>query len=347
MDIGKYIGLYLVKNGYCSLPGLGTLQLLKTPAKRTSGGEMSAPKTEIQFNNVGSIDDQFPHFIGLRENISSNNASNAISTFGKEVKETIQSNSPFVLDGIGRFVMKDGKIAFVPVSDFNLAEFDMTLPEVNDNPIDVDNTRVSNNNIGDKEMSFSNLGGTAIGERSINYSRLFIGLGTLALLATGIYFGWDYLSKNQEQAKKETMVATTDTVTNNTNVIADTANNLDSMASALAGQQATAAATPSVTAVDTATKPVTAATDSTKPQAFVGPAMKVVVRTYTTQVNADAYSKKLTSYGKTTMVNKLDSANYQVIVKLPSTDKPADQVINELRANYNPGEKFGKVTATK
>ncbi len=333
MDISKYIGLYLVKNGYCSLPGLGTLQIQKTSAKKNTSGEIIAPTTKILFNNVGSIDDQFPHFIGLRENISSNNASNAINNFSAEVKETINSNHPFIIEGVGRFVAKEGKISFIEVPDFNMADFDLTIPAHNDIPFSNENSRVPNPNAV-AESSFSAVSGSTIKqERSLNYGRLALAIGTLAALAGVIYLGYNYLRQNQEAAKAQNL--TQDTV-------ATTATTVDT---AITPIDTTAIVRTDTTTTNKDTTTKTLATDTNK--TFVGPALKVVVRTYNTQASADAYGAKLTSYGKTTLVNKLDSITYQVIVNLPSTSKPADQVVNELRANYNPGEKFGKVSIAK
>lgn len=341
MDIPKYIGLFLVKNKYVSLTGLGTLELAKRSAIGTADG-LEAPKYDIKFKNLSSIDDQFPNFIGVQENISSNNATNAISRFSKEVKATIANGQPYVLDGIGRFVGQGDKIGFQPVSEFDAGEF-MIMPPIATPAFESDNTRNAN----DKPVNeVGSYGYTAAEPKSFSIGKIVVPILALVALAALIYFGYNFMQGKKEKADSDIVAA--DTVNNATAPIAaDTTSTIDTTVQANGAVIDTVKTAGSVPPTpNDSTKKAVADTAKTAP-AFVGPAMNIVTRTYSNQASADVYAKKLKGYGRNTSVKMLDSTNYQVIISLDKTDKPAADVINEIRANYNPGEKFGKVEAAR
>jgi hypothetical protein len=331
MDISKYIGLYLVKNGYCSLPGLGTLSLEKIGAKRFDATTIDPPKYNITFNAVGSIDDKFPHFIAINENISTNNATNAISVFGREVKEEIANNRPFVLEGLGRYTNVNGKMFFQQNSDLDLSEFTVVVPE-NVQPI-VDNTRV---NQADKDVTqtidFKTVLNNPIKESTFSIGKVLLPIGLLAVLAVGGYFGYNYLKNSQNKQIAQVPVVDTNVVVSTPitdSAIVDSAKVIptDSLNTA-------------VTKVDSVNKAATAPVAS-------GPAMKVAILTYRTEMEANAKSKKLTSYGNNTNVLKVDSVNYQVVLNLATTNRAPEMIIDSLRKFFNPNEKMGKVVVVK
>jgi hypothetical protein len=327
MDISKYIGLYLVKNGYCSLPSLGTLQLDKKGAKRYNATTVEPPVYNISFNNVGSIDDKFPHFIAINENISTNNASNAISVFGKEVKEEIANNRPFVIEGLGRFINANGKVEFQQVSDLDLSEFSVAIPEAP--PTIIDNTRVVQN---DKELAanldFKTLINSPVKESSFNIGKVILPIGLLALISVGGYFGLNYLKNAPSEAANTTPATNKDSLAALNSQVKDTVIAKDTM----------------VLQRDSATvKPADTSKVATAPVAS-GPAMKIAILTYPSEVEANVKAKKLaTNKANITSVQKADSTNFHVVINLASTDKPAALVIDSLRTLFNPGDKKGKV----
>jgi hypothetical protein len=327
MDISRYIGLYLVKNGYCSLPSLGTLQLDKVGAKRYDSTSVEPPVYKITFNPVGSIDDKFPHFIAMNENISTNNATNAISTFGKEVKEEIANNRPFVIDGLGRFLNANGKVDFQQLSDLNLSEFSMAMPEppptISDRPQQTDKDGTNN-------VDFKTTLNNPIKESNFNIGKVLMPIGLLALIAVGGYFGYNYLKNQKEVAPAEKPVIK-DTVT--VAPIAVDTTKLDSTT--------TLAPTATNVPVDT-TKPAPVAAPTAS-----GPAVKVAILTYKTEAEANAKAKKLaTNINNITSVIKQDSATYKVVLSVPA-DKAPNLIADSLRKFFNPGEKYGKVEVIK
>lgn len=105
MDIAKYIGLFLIKNEYCYLPGIGNLEIRKKPAQyNRETQEMSAPEHEILFRpTIGSIDDSFANFIATNERISIAHAANSIKDFCSRAKQDLAEGRDLQVPGIGRF----------------------------------------------------------------------------------------------------------------------------------------------------------------------------------------------------------------------------------------------------
>src|SRR5690606_38950538 len=109
MDIAKYIGIYLLKNEYCYLPGIGSLQVLKRSAhfnKETL--QTDAPGYEVVFlKGVGSVDDAFANFIANNERVSIAHASNHIKDYCASAKQSLLSGSELVIPGIGKLKTVD------------------------------------------------------------------------------------------------------------------------------------------------------------------------------------------------------------------------------------------------
>jgi hypothetical protein len=337
-DVNRYIGLCLVKNNYCSVPGIGTLRLKKTYAESTGFGELVPTATHVVFEAINSIDDQFAHFIGMQENISSNNASNMLGKFGKAVKQQVLNGDVYVIDGLGKFIKKGDGFGFEPNSTFDVGEFVMVPPNP-DKPAEFEHNKVnytaneptsglkysSNDNV--TSSSKTNMGGS---------SKWLIPAGLVALLMLGGFFLFNYLNgqnnnKPKPEAPKEEVVAP----------IADTsilpAATGDLPINAPDTSRAPIADTTTKTANDTNTVAAVA-------PAFKGPALKVAILNFPNQAAADAKCKKLVSYGNPCIVQQGDSSKWLVVVNLPSTDKPADKVIDSLRKMFNPS---GKVFAVK
>ncbi len=331
MDIGKYIGAFLSKNGYCSLPGLGTLQLEKKGAtRRNSTDPIEPPTYNLSFNNVGSIDDKFPHFIAVNENISTNNASNLINTFGREVKDELAAGRPYVIDGLGRFTGGANSISFQALSDLNFADFAQILPSP---PPLIDNTR--NNKANNEESVFkSTENNTTEKTTSFNVVKIAAPLGLLALLAVGGYFGYNYLQSNKQDAPIEPIAVVVDSSLSKIDTTKiDSTKAIDTSAV--------------IPIVDTTKKDSTTTATVIATPVANGPAMKVILNTFTSQALADAKSKKLTSYGHNTTVVKQDSSNYHVVYNLASTNNTPDKVVDSLRRLFNPGNKNGTVKELK
>jgi hypothetical protein len=326
MDLNKYIALYLVKNKYCSLPGLGTLQLNKEAAAK-KGASIEPPVYNITFKNVGSIDDQLPHFIGLKENISTNNASNALSVFAKEVKEEIAEGRPFVIDGLGRFISNNGKLDFQQQSDLDLGEFIQQLPAPpTPTVIATQNSTLNSANDTLKVNQQNNP------KQSVSIGKILLPIGLIAALAVGGYYAYNYMNSKPVEAITDaasTTASVTDTATNtapvDTNTVAIAANDTNATSTA-----------PNAVADTNKPAPVAAPVAN-------GPAMKVVIQTYKTEAEANKRVASLVKLSKAASMLKADSATYHVVISLPSTSNTPEKVVDSLRRFYNPGGKVFEV----
>ena len=62
MDVAKYIGLFLLKNGQCYVHGLGTMQLVRKPASY-DGQALQPSSYEILMAPCGNVDEALSNFI--------------------------------------------------------------------------------------------------------------------------------------------------------------------------------------------------------------------------------------------------------------------------------------------
>jgi len=112
MDIAKYIGLYLLKNNFCYLHGLGNLEIKRKPAAY-DGEALHAPEYEVTLTPGGSIDDALANFIATHEQTSISKAANAIRDFSIAARAELAAGKEVEIPGIGKFLERNGVISFV------------------------------------------------------------------------------------------------------------------------------------------------------------------------------------------------------------------------------------------
>ena len=125
MDIAKYIGLYLLKNNFAYLHGLGNLQIIKKAAQY-DGENLAAAQYDVQLLPSGSIDDNLANFIATAEQTSISKASNEIRTFVEQAKVELAEGKEVVIPGIGHFVQQNGINRFV--TDTNMSYAPPSIP---------------------------------------------------------------------------------------------------------------------------------------------------------------------------------------------------------------------------
>jgi len=112
MDVAKYIGLFLLKNNFVYIHGLGNLELRKRSASY-DGENLVGPSYEVAMTPMGSIDDNLANFIATNEQISISKASNALREFSQQSRADLQAGKPVIIPGIGSFVEERGKTRFI------------------------------------------------------------------------------------------------------------------------------------------------------------------------------------------------------------------------------------------
>ena len=120
MDIAKYIGLFLLKNHFCYVHGLGNLELKKQPAN-FDGKLLLAPSYKVIVTSGGSIDDNLANFIASNEQVSISKASNELRDFSVQARKDMELGKSVALPGIGKFVEENGKVKFINDESFSFS----------------------------------------------------------------------------------------------------------------------------------------------------------------------------------------------------------------------------------
>jgi len=208
MDVAKYIGLFLLKNNFVYIHGLGNLELRKKPATY-EGDALKPPTYDVQLTPSGSIDDNLANFIANNEQISISKASNALREFSIQAKADLQAGKDVEIPAIGKFTETNGKISFVTNPAFNY-----TPPSL---PVIKVATRQSEPVFGSgfnhpqqrpaPQPVYPNMPPQPEpypeeSRSSINWLRVGIAAGVLILLLVAVYFIISYMSGSNATKEK-------------------------------------------------------------------------------------------------------------------------------------------------
>jgi nucleoid DNA-binding protein/flagellar basal body-associated protein FliL len=314
MDIAKYVGLFLLKNEYCFLPGIGSLQIEKSPSvydKETQ--KMSAPVYEVKYRQVGgSIDDSFANFIANNERISIAHAANHLKDFCARSKADMREGKEVVIPGIGKFTGgPNDAIHFATDPHLHIEgkaiPFFKNSTAVNQKKEEAISNIIERTNIrepkADEEIEYK--------APSVNWGKVFIFIAIIVVLIVGAILLYWYMNKDKgEQNTAAPTEQTTEPVPQNTEV------------------------TPAVR--DT----VIQASAQTAVSSDGSLTYKVALHQYATREKAESRVAKLKSYGNNTVeLYAKDSANYYVVMSVTSPAADTSHVIDSLRKQFNPGGK--------
>ena len=301
MDIAKYISLYLLKNNFCYIHGLGNLEIKKKPATY-DGQVLNAPVYDVQLTTGGSIDDSLANFIATHEQTSISKAANALRDFSIATRSFLQEGKEVEIPSLGKFTQKNGVVLFI--SDPNLQYTPPSVPVLKTAKRleEAPNFKM----VAPEENSYSS---TVAG---MNWNKIAMVGGLVVVLSLIAFFAVRFINNR----KAAPAVATEQTVP-------DTATQLHPPVP-----------TPPV---DTTAKPKD--TLATAP-ATAAPAdngqKRVILGTYPTRAAAEKRLKFLTTNGNKVELMAKDSSNYFVV--MPITFAPADsaKTLDSLRRMFNP-----------
>lgn len=298
MDIAKYIGLYLLKNNFCYIHGLGNLELKKKSATH-EGQTLSGPQYEVELSLTGSIDDNLANFIATHEQTSISKAANALRDFSIATRADLQAGKDVEIPSLGKFTEQNGVIRFI--TDPNLQ---YTPPSI---PVLRTAKRV-------EEAPSFKMVDPAEGEyrgAGMNWSKIGLWVGVLIVIAIILIFGIRYLNSRQSMPAPQETVTAPDT---------------SALTPPVAAQQQDTTTAPHDTTAAAPQVPATAPNGQTK----------VIIGTYTARAAAERRVKTLTSNGNTVELIAKDSTNYLVL--MPISIQPADSasVLDSLRRMFNP-----------
>jgi hypothetical protein len=317
MDIGKYIGKFLIKNKYCSLSGLGVFELKKIPAYEQKG-EISNPAHQVTFTPVGSIDDTFASFIASFENVSISNAANNIKEYCRNAKEEIENNGKFAIENLGNLTSSNGKLVFHQNADLDLGLGSIPVTLIEIKPIIPETQEKIKEN-----FSYPPANTTYLRSKQINWIKILVTVLGVVVLGVAAYFGYNYyknnLSTNNETNGTETTAVQIDTIA--TSTVDTTA----ILASDTLQHDTTSAPTPTTNdSIVASVKPVA-----------IGKEYKVSIFTYKEEASAIAKVNKLNRYGNKSSVVNL---NGQFMVALTASNLQNDttKLVDSLRLFFNP-----------
>ncbi len=320
MDIAKYVGLFLVKNEYCFLPGLGSLQVEKKPAVYDKESQrMSAPVYWVKhIPSGGSIDDSFANFIANNERISIAHASNYLKDFCAQAKMDLKEGKEVVIPAIGKFVSDaNGVIQFI--TDPHLQIEGRSIPVFKNSPAVEKRKEEAISNIIERTTIREPKADEAIEYKapSVNWGKIILLIVIILIVLGGIgYLVW-YMSNsgNSTTTDKELIDSAALYPPNDT-----------------ATQQ-------KETHTDTATTP----TSPAETQPIVADngqiAYKVILHQYADIEKAKARANRLVSYGNKVEVFTRDSSEYFVVMPMQTVPGDTTKVVDSLRRLFNPGGK--------
>jgi nucleoid DNA-binding protein len=202
MDIAKYIGLYLLKNNFCYIHGLGNLELKKKPASY-DGQALNAPSFEVTVSPTGSIDDGLANFIATNEQISISKAANALREFSTKSKVDLQKGEDVIIPSIGKFVWQNGRIGFV--TDPHLKYTPPAIPTIKSAPHIVEEKKAEAKPIYTPP--------TPVSKPKVNWSKIILAAAVLGLIVGIVGYGAYYINNRAEEVKEESPLPVDTTTT--------------------------------------------------------------------------------------------------------------------------------------
>ncbi len=184
MDIARYIGLYLLKNHFCYVHGLGNMELVKRPASY-DGKALQAPRYEVIVTPGGSIDDNLANFIASNEQISISKAANGLRDFSVQTRKLLSEGAEMVIPNIGHFIEKNGKVHFVTNEQFHFTP--AGIPTIkNSKQLDEQNSRLAHKPAYPPPTKAD----------SVNWSMVILVIVLIIIVGGAIYGVYYYTSQN-------------------------------------------------------------------------------------------------------------------------------------------------------
>jgi hypothetical protein len=298
MDIAKYIGLFLLKNNFCYVPGIGNIEIKKKPALH-DGQNLHAPAYEIMVTPGGSIDDTLANFIATNEKISIASASNAVRSFVTETKAALHEGKQITLPSLGHFVEENGKMQFVTDPAFRFTP--TPTPTVK---------QIAKTHTQETVRPVTNRPAPTYNEKpKTGAGKIGVIVIISGLLLAGLVKGISYLYSKQETAAAAPADTIAPTVTKAVPpmaepVVADTIAKKDT-----------------VTTVPAAIAPSTPGEEH----------IKVIIKTFNDRGKAEKSAHRLTTYGNTVEVIAKDSTTYYLTIPITVTAATKEHVLDSLR----------------
>jgi nucleoid DNA-binding protein len=295
MDVAKYIGLFLLKNHFCYIHGLGNLELKKKPA--TYDGQALQPQQyEVLLTPTGSIDDNLANFIATNEQISISKAANALRDFSIAARTELAAGKDVVIPSIGKFIEVNGRIQFI--TEPNLQYTPPAIPVLRTSKRAEEEP--SFKRADQPEESYSTSGG------NVNWGRIILWVVILAAVIGAVVFAYRFLSNRSQETETPTQDTSVQAPQGPVMAQPDTANNEPA-----APEQATQAAS------------IAAGADGNAQY-------RVVIGTYNSLATAQRRLSTLTGNGNKVELVTRDSATYFIVVPVNGPLADTGRIVDSL-----------------
>lgn len=305
MDVAKYIGLFLLKNNFVYIHGLGNLELRKKSASY-DGELLQAPSYEVAMTPMGSIDDNLANFIATNEQISISKASNALRDFSMQSRAELQAGKPVPIPGVGSFIEEKGKTHFITDPNFQYAP--PPLPSMKVARRQDETVYTTNADIPVVKPRYIDPD-TETETSGISWVKIAAWGAILIAICAGVYFGIRYMNRDHTDVTPLIQAPLQDTMP----------------------QPAVAPPVADSMAVDT-----NATSNIVEEDGLLS--FDVVLNTYTDLGKAQTRLTKLKSYGNNVeLVSEEDSSTFYVILPISKVNA-ADtaRLMDSLKATFNP-----------
>lgn len=313
MDVAKYIGLFLLKNGTCYVHGLGNLEYRRIPASY-EGGKLMPPSHEIAVATASTIDDSLSNFIATNEQISISKATQAVKDFSTQARAALELGRAVEIPSLGVLQQVNGKQFFETYSYLkNTGE-----------PIVIEKGMPKRHSEARGSKSEPQVNMPQPERPTPDYTYDYpepaknkgMGWGRIMLFVVillAIIGGFGFVLKNMMkpgggpaiQPKAKVELPKGDTVASQIPAVDTTA----------------AVAAPAATAI----------TDSMGRIHF-----KLILNTYPTRKKAEKRYNQLTSYGNTVELKAEDSNTYYIMMDIRAHAADTAHIIDSLRGKFNP-----------
>jgi nucleoid DNA-binding protein len=324
IQIENYISGFLLKNKFCAIAGLGSLELKRESAQiRNEDRDVYPPSYTISFSPLGVVDDGFATYIANHENVSISKSSNDIKTFSQDVKRELKKTGRYELEGVGLFTYKNETIQFIQDDTLDLGQDPIKIYQERD-LLEDEETLADAKSFKDLNYTHSEKGmgrpqtGTLI--------KYLLSLLLLIGLAAGAYYAYNYYQQYKVDNPQEQSVATVEdfesTGSDDTTYNAD-----EALETSTAEADEASSESSEGDGVSAVTAPTRAAGE-----------YKVAVQAYDNAASAKAKSDKLNSWdNKTTVVQKGNT--HYVVVYATSVLSDTTAIKDSLRKYFNPSGK--------
>jgi nucleoid DNA-binding protein len=311
MDVAKYIGLFLLKNNFCYIHGLGNLELKRRPASY-SGDALLPPGYDISLSPTGSIDDNLANFVASNEQISISKASNALRDFSTQAKADLTAGKEVYIPAIGKFTEVEGKIRFETDPHFKHQPKPIPTAKVKKHITESDKLPVNSEPETAETRSYVPVHTPEEEEdeeetAGLNWPRIILAAIVLLALVALITYGVKKFRGGEDTLQP----------------VLPTKENIE------------AAAPVNVPAIDTSANAPSVNQNTVMQDGIMK--FKAIIDSYNNKAKADKRIRQMRSYGHNVELITEDSTHFFVVMPIECAPADTARILDSLSVLYNPG----------